>query len=81
MTFITQTSVPQDEKGIIIPIAMLSLFVLSAAMMGYLFCLTPLQLYLDGHKKEGVNLFVGTLRIFAIITAFIFGVLFFLVRV
>ena len=60
----------------LVPVAILSLLVLSAAMMGYLFCYTPLTLYLDGHKKEALDLFLKTLGIFAGVTLFILCALF-----
>ncbi|MDO8518128.1 MAG: hypothetical protein Q7S26_02460 [bacterium] len=53
-------------KSIFIPIAMLSLFVFSAASMGYLFLYQPLQLFLEGEKKKSVDLFLKTLTAFAI---------------
>jgi hypothetical protein len=56
----------------ITPLAVLSLFTLSAAVMGYIFCLQPLQMYLDGHKKAAVNLFLQTVAVFAGITTLIF---------
>lgn len=55
-------------ETILIPMAMLSLFVLSAAMMGYLFIMQPLALYLDGKKNEAITFFVKTLATFAGIT-------------
>lgn len=58
-----------DGESIIIPIAMLSLFTLSAAVMGYVFLSQPLQLYLDGKKKEAVKLITQTIGVFATITA------------
>ncbi len=60
---------PGPDKSVLIPIAMMSLFTLSAAMMGYIFLSQPLQLYLDGKKKDGINLFIKTLAIFAGITS------------
>lgn len=62
---------------IIMPIAMISLFTLSAAMMGYIFLSQPLQLYLANEKGAAVNLFVKTLMTFAIITIIIFGLMVF----
>ena len=56
------------EPGILGPIVMLSLLTLSVAIMGYFFVLNPLQLYLDGHKKEAVSFFLQTIGIFAAIT-------------
>ena len=61
-------------NSIIIPIAMISLFTLSAAVMSYIFLSQPLQLYLDGKRKEAVNLFLRTLTVFAGITALILTV-------
>ena len=60
----------EGEDTILAPIAMISLFTLSAAMMGYLFLYQPTQLYLDGKKKEAANLFLKTLGVFAGITVF-----------
>jgi len=63
---------------VLVPIAMLSLFVLSAAVMGYLFLLQPALMYLDGEKKEAIHLFAKTLATFAVITAILFAILFLL---
>lgn len=66
---------------ILAPIAMLSLFVLSAAVMGYLFVMQPLAMYLDGKRTDAVSFFMKTVATFAVITcllmfaAFIFSVL------
>lgn len=57
------------------PMAAMALLTLSAAVMGYLFFFQPVQLYLDGKKKEGINLFLRTLGIFATITVIVFAVL------
>jgi len=57
------------DNTILIPITMLSLFVFSAAMMGYIFLFTPLQLFLEGQKKESVDLFLKTLAAFAVAAA------------
>ncbi len=53
------------------PLAFVSLFTLSAAVMGYLFGYQPAQLYFDGEKKIAVKLFLQTLAVFAILTALI----------
>ena len=59
-----------DKLGsIFLPIAMLSLFVFSAATMGYIFMYQPLQLFLEGEKKKSVHLFLHTLVAFAICAA------------
>ena len=62
--------------SVIVPITILSLFSLSAAVMGYLFASQPLQLYLDGKKKEAVNLFLQTVVIFAGVTIILLTALF-----
>ncbi len=43
------------------PLAMLLLFVLSAAVVGGLVLGKPILLYLDGEKKAGVKLFLHSL--------------------
>jgi len=58
------------------PVAMISLFTLSAAMMGYFFLYQPAQLYFDGKKKIAVNLFIQTLISFGVITALLVSLLF-----
>lgn len=58
-------------ETILIPIIMLSLFVISAAVMGYLFVAEPILLYIDGQKKQAVNLFLSTVTSFAVITLII----------
>lgn len=60
---------PDIEPSVLIPIAVLSLFVFSAASMGYIFLYQPLQLFLDGEKKRAVDLFLKTLGIFAVSAA------------
>lgn len=54
--------------GVIIPVTMLSLFVLSAALMGLIFFYHPVQMYLDGDKKAAASLVVRTVAIFASVT-------------
>jgi hypothetical protein len=64
------------KDTILTPIAVLSLFTLSAAMMGYLFLYQPVMSFLDGHKKNAVNLFLQTVAVFAGITVLVFILLF-----
>ena len=71
----TQGAVP-ESKTILIPIAMLSLFVLSAAVMGYFFISEPVMLCVDGKKEEAMRLFLSTIGVFAVITALVFLALF-----
>lgn len=56
------------SKSILFPMAGLSMFTLSAAVMAYLFGYQPFQLYFDGKKKEGVSLFLKTVVAFAFLT-------------
>jgi hypothetical protein len=72
------TLLKNQNDSIIIPMTMLSLFVLSAAIMGYIFLSEPLQLYLDGQKKEAVSFFAKTVGIFACFVA-VFAILLFLI--
>lgn len=52
---------PKDT--IFIPMAMLSLFVFSAATMGYIVLYQPLVMFLEGKKLEAVNLFLKTIGV------------------
>lgn len=51
------------------PLTILSLFTLSAAVMAFIFMYHPLQLLIDGKKKEAVKLFAHTIGAFAAFTA------------
>lgn len=51
------------------PVALLSLLTLSASIMAFLFFYQPLQLLIEGKKKEAINLFVKTVGVFGAITA------------
>ena len=68
------------DPGIIAPIAMLLLFVLSTAVMGLLFFGRPMYWYLEDRKKEAVSLAVATVSIFSLITIFALGILFILAK-
>jgi hypothetical protein len=70
------TRMVKGPDTIIAPIAVISLFTLSAAVMGYLFCYQPIQLYFDGKKKQAVNLFLQTVTVFACITIILLMLLF-----
>lgn len=60
------------EFTVIIPMAIISLFTLSAAVMAYIFLYQPLQLYLEGEKNRAVKLFLNTVAVFGGVTALIF---------
>jgi len=53
-----------------------SLFVLSAAVMGYLFISEPIMLCIDGEKKHAVKAFLSTVGIFAFFVILALGALF-----
>ena len=76
MTFVTQ---PLKDKPdtFFAPITILFVLTLSVAVMAFLFFYQPLQLFIEGKKKEAVNLFVKTVGIFAIITTIVLMLLFF----
>ena len=50
------------------PVAVVSLFTLSAGVMAYLFVYQPLVLYFEGKKQVAVKLFLQTLGVFSIFT-------------
>ena len=68
IVFIVQTvsSALQSQNGtLVIPMTMLSLFVLSAAVMGYLFLSEPLYLLMENKKQEAITFFAKTVGVFA----------------
>jgi hypothetical protein len=71
------TKMAPKGPSLIAPIAVISLFTLSAAVMGYLFCYQPIQFYFDGKKKIAILLFLQTVAVFGILTAVALGLLFF----
>jgi hypothetical protein len=56
------------EDTVFMPIWFLSLFVFSAAAMGYIFLAQPVQMFLDGEKKQATSLFLKTLAAFGVAT-------------
>lgn len=61
--------------NILIPIAMLLLFVSSAAITGFLVFGKPIMLYIDGKKKEAITLLGYTIGILFLITLTAFIIL------
>lgn len=57
------------EETIFLPMGFLATFVLSAALMAYLFFYQPVILFLDGQREKAVKLFLHTVAIFASATA------------
>ncbi|RJR25757.1 hypothetical protein C4578_00795 [Candidatus Microgenomates bacterium] len=68
MTFVTRP-LKNKPDTFAAPIIMLSLLTLSVAVMAYLFFYQPLLLFIEGKKKEAVNLFIKTVGVFGVITA------------
>lgn len=66
-----------QNDTIIIPMTMLSLFVLSAAVMGFLFLSEPLYLLVENRKKEAIIFFAKIVGFFACYVA-VFTTLLFL---
>lgn len=64
---------------IVIPMTMLSLFVLSAAVMGFLFLSEPLYLLMESKKKEAISWFGKVVGFFACFVV-IFTILLFLIN-
>lgn len=64
-----------EEDSLIMPMAMLSLLVLSVSVMGYLFFYTPLALFLEGKKEDAVHVLLKTIGYFAVITVTIFSIM------
>lgn len=64
------------EDSFLAPVAFISIFTLSAAVMAYIFGKEPLLLWFDGKKKEGLKLFLHTLISFAVITLIILFLVF-----
>lgn len=74
----TADSILPSKDNIVMPMAMLSLFVLSVAVMGFLFFYEPLCLFIENKRREAVLFFAKVIGIFACFIL-IFVVLIFLV--
>jgi len=75
MTFVTKP-LRNKPDTFFAPITVLFVLTLSVAVIAFLFFYQPLLLFIEGKKKESVNLFVKTIGIFAAITAVILFLLF-----
>ncbi len=75
MTFVTQP-LRNKPDTFFAPVTILFVLTLSVSIMAFLFFYQPLMLFIDGKKKEAVNLFVKTVGIFAVITAVVLALLF-----
>lgn len=61
-----------DEPVFLAPVAMLMLFVLSAAVMASLVFGKPAMLYVDGKKKEAITMVAWTIGTLAVLTLGVF---------
>lgn len=61
-----------EKDNALMPIAFLLLFVVSAAVMGILVFGRPILWYLDGKKREAVELSGVTIASLAVITVLVF---------
>jgi hypothetical protein len=77
--FASTSTLLQSRNGtVLIPMVMLAMFVLSAAIMGFLFLSEPLYLLVENKKKEAIAFFGKTVGIFACFVL-IFAILVFLI--
>src|SRR5689334_685009 len=75
MNIIMKTQKDKPDT-IFAPMTVLSVLTLSVAVMAYLFFYQPLLLFMDGKKKQAVDLFVKTVGVFAAFTAVVLILLF-----
>jgi hypothetical protein len=75
MTFVTQP-LRHKPDTFFAPITVLFVLTLSVAVMAFIFFYQPVMLFIDGKKKQAVNLFVKTVGIFAAITSIVLALLF-----
>ena len=75
MTFVTQP-LRNKPDTFFAPVTMLFVLTLSVSIMAYLFFYQPLLLFIEGKKKEAVDLFIKTVGIFAAITGVVLILLF-----
>lgn len=66
-----------EVEGVFVPVAMLSLFVLSATITGFMFLYQPVQMYLAGEREGASALLLKTVGVFGVFTALIFTFIFF----
>jgi membrane protease YdiL (CAAX protease family) len=74
------TSLGGPPNSVLVPMAVLSLFTLSTAVMGYLFLYEPFKLYSDNHKEEALVFFLKTVGTFAVFTLIFVASLVFVAR-
>ena len=73
---VVTSALKSQNETIIVPMTMLSLFVLSAAVMGYLFLSEPLYLLMEHRKQEALIFFAKVVGFFACFVAILTILLF-----
>lgn len=76
MSFVTKP-LADNPDTFFAPVVFLSLLTLSVAVMAFMFFYQPLQLLIDGKKKESFDLLLKTIGAFGLITAVTLFLLFF----
>lgn len=76
MTIVTQP-LRNKPDSYFAPITVLFVLTLSVSVMAFIFFYQPLLLFIEGKKKEAVNLFAKTVGIFAAFTVVVLMLLFF----
>lgn len=66
LTVSTLSPFAPAKDSIIAPMIFLGTFVLSAAVMSFLFLAQPLQIYFDNRRQEAVTFFLKTVLTFAL---------------
>ena len=75
MSFVTQP-LKNKPDTFFAPIVFLSLLTLSVAVMAFLFFYQPIMFFIEGKKKEALNLFIKTVGTFAAFTVVLLILLF-----
>ena len=75
MTFVTKP-LRNKPDTFFAPVTVLFVLTLSVAVMSYLFFYQPVLIFIEGKKKEAVNLFVKTVGVFAAFTSVLLILLF-----
>ena len=57
----------EETVPLLIPMLLISIFTLSAAVMGSIFFYQPFRMYFDGKKEEAVKLVAHTIATFAVL--------------
>lgn len=58
--------------GILMPIGMLLLLVISVTLLGFIIFAKPVMLYLDGQKRESMRLLLATIGFLVLIAALLY---------